>query len=70
MATMLHESLEMYFAVAANKGCKIRSVDIKAVFMQARGLDREVYMEPPADIKKESNMWKIKKLLYGLNDAS
>ena len=37
--TMLHESLKMYFAVAANEGFKINSVDIRATFLQARGLD-------------------------------
>ena len=38
--------------------------------MQARGLDREVYIEPPKDIKKEGKIWNLKKPLYGLNDVS
>ena len=53
---MLRESLKMYFAIAANEGFKIRSVDIKAAFLQAKGLEREVYMEPPRDIKKEGKI--------------
>ena len=67
---MLWESLKIYFAVAANEGFKIRSVDIKAAFLQAKGLEREVYMEPPRDIKKEGKIWKLKKTVYGLNNAS
>ena len=51
--TLLRESLKMYFAVAAYHGFKLRSVDIRAAFLQAKCLDREVYMEPPQDIKKE-----------------
>ena len=27
-------------------------------------------MEPPKDIKRDSYVWKLKKPLYGLNDAS
>ena len=60
----------MYFAVAANEGFKLRSIDIRAAFLQAKCLDREVYMEPPKDVKKEGKIWKLKKPLYGLNDAS
>ena len=68
--TLLGESLKMYFVVAANEGFDIRSIDIRAAFLQANGLDREVYMEPPKDIKKQGQLWKLKKPLYGLNDAS
>ena len=32
--------------------------------------DREVFMEPPKDIKKEGKIWKLKTALYGLSDAS
>ena len=39
-------------------------------FLQAKGLDREVYMKLPKDMKKEGKIWKLKKPLYGLNDAS
>ena len=60
----------MYFAVAANEGFKLRSIDIRAAFLQAKCFDREVYMELPKDVKKEGKIWKLKKPLYGLNDAS
>jgi hypothetical protein len=62
--------MKMFFAVAANEGFKLRSIDIRAAFLQAKILDREVYLEPPKDVKKEGKIWKLKKPLYGLNDAS
>ena len=34
--TLLRESLKMYFAVAANEGFKLRSIDIRAPFLQAK----------------------------------
>ena len=43
----------MYFAVTANEGFKLRSMDIIATFLQSKCLDREVYMEQPKDVNKE-----------------
>ena len=60
----------MYFALAANEGFRLRSIDVRAAFLQAKGLDREVYMEPPKYVRKEGKIWKLKKPLYGLNDAN
>ena len=50
---MLRESLKIYFAVAANEGFKLRSIDIRAEFLQVKVLDREVYLEPPKDVKRK-----------------
>ena len=67
---MLRESMKLFFAVAANERFKLRSMDIRAAFLQAKELDRDVFMVLPKDVKKESVLWKLKKPLYGLNDAS
>ena len=34
--TLLRESLKMYFAVAANKGFNLRSIDIRAAFFRVK----------------------------------
>ena len=31
---------------------------------------RDVFLMPPKDVRKEGYIWKLKKLVYGLNDAS
>ena len=67
---MLQESMKMFFSVAANQGFALRSIDIRAAFLQAKELDREFFLKPPKYIKKEGILWKLKKPLYGLNDAS
>ena len=33
-------------------------------------MDREVFVEPPSDIKKQEIIWKLMNPLYGLDDAS
>ena len=39
-------------------------------FLQEKILDREVSMMPPDDQRVDGYMWKLKKPLYGLDDAS
>ena len=56
-------------ALSANFHFKIASVDISAAFLQSKVLDREVYVEPPSDIKKQGIVWKSNKPLYGLDKA-
>ena len=56
--------------IAANNEFKLVSMDIRAAFLQAKTLDREVYMKPPEDIRKQGKIWKLLKPLYGLDDAS
>ena len=64
------ESFKLFLAVAAMKEFEICSPDICAAFLQAKGLDRDVYVRPPKDIKKDGIVWKLVKPLYGLDDAS
>ena len=46
-------------ALAANSHSSIASVDICAAFFQSKGLDREVYVEPSAEIKNQGIVWKL-----------
>ena len=68
--TAAKESFKLLMALSANLNFKIVSMDIRAAFLQAKTLDREVFVRPPNDIKKEGVIWKLLKPLYGLDDAS
>ena len=68
--TAAKESFKLFMALLANFYFKIASVDIRAAFLQSKVLDREVFIEPPSDIKKQGIIWKLTKPLYGLDDAS
>ena len=37
---------------------------------QSKSLDRDVFVKPPEDIRKPGIVWRLKKPLYGLDDAS
>ena len=68
--TVLRESNKLFSAVAANQDFRLVSVDIRAAFLQSKELTRDVYVLPPKDIAVIGSLWKLKKPLYGLNDAS
>ena len=68
--TVLRESNKLFTAVAANGGFHVVTVDIRAAFLRSKALNRDVYVVPPIDIAQQGILWKLKKPLYGLNDAS
>ena len=55
--TIRRESLKMFFAIAANQQFQLQAIDIRAAFLQAKPLDREVFLEPPSDLKKDGILW-------------
>ena len=68
--TAAKESFILLIELSANFNFKLASVDICAAFLQSKVLDREVFVEPPSDVKKQGILWKLKKPLYGLDNAS
>ena len=60
----------MLIAISTNESFSLASVDVTAAFLQSRALDKDVYMLPLLDIRKSGIIWKLKKPLYGLDDAS
>ena len=65
------DTLKLFLVTIASKCWKCESIDIKAAFLQGKDFHREVYLIPP----KEANcnpgiLWKLKKCVYGLNDAA
>ena len=67
--TASKDSFKMLRAVAANLRFKLASVDIRVAFLQSKVLDRDVFVEPPSDVKKQGWIWRLKNPLYGLSDA-
>ena len=63
------ETLHMLLSIAATKEWKVKSGDVKNAYLQGEALDRDVFMEPPQEQKKLGKIWKLKKAVYGMNDA-
>ena len=63
------ETLHLLLSIAATKGWKIKSRDVKNAYLQGELLNRDVFMEPPQEAKKDRIIWKLRKSVYGMNDA-
>ena len=63
------EILELLMTVTANNDFELASVDIRAAFLLVKTLDREVFVKPLQDQRKDRYIKKLKKLLCGLDNA-
>ena len=68
--TASRESFKTFLSLAANEEFAIQNMDVKSAFLQGTPLNRDVYMEPPVECKKPGIIWKLKKTVYDLYDAS
>ena len=57
------------FSLAAQYGWQIITSDVTSAFLQSDKLDREVYVQPPADIRTPGKIWLLQKPMYGLDDS-
>ena len=63
--------MRLLLVIAASKHWTVKTTDIKSAFLQGRRIDREVYITPPKEAEVErGKLWKLKRCLYGLNDAA
>ena len=67
--TMLKVSFRAILSIATQNEWKVETIDIKSAFLQGQTLDREVFIKPPKEAETRK-VWKLKKCLYGLKDAS
>ena len=68
--TMHKHTLRIILAIAAANKWKISASDVKSAFLQGNELDRIVLVKPPKEAKLAKKLWRLKKCLYGLRDAS
>ena len=57
-------------AIIAIEGWIIETIDIEAAFLQSCTIDRNVFIVPPPEATQDGIIWKLKKTVYGLDDAS
>ena len=67
--TCLKNSLKIIFALIVAFGWTSNSIDIRAAFLQDNEIARAVFVKPPREFSS-NKLWKLKKNVYGLNDAA
>lgn len=68
--TCYKDTLRVATSFISGKEWELNSMDIKAAFLQGKELERVVYLKPPKEAKVPGKLWKLRRCIYGLNDAS
>ena len=68
--TCRKESLRILFSITASMSWTIKSLDITSAFLQAKDIERLVYLIPPKECCQKDVLWRLKKCVYGLSDAA
>ncbi len=68
--TVAKSVIRVFLALCAYFGWVVMTTDIKSAFLQGKEIERDVFLQPPKGFEKENKLWKLKKCLYGLNDAA
>lgn len=64
------ETLRLFLGLCPSLKWKCSTIDIRAAFLQGKEIDRTLFLMPPKDLKLEGKLWKLKRTVYGLVDAS
>lgn len=67
--TCSREGIRTALTLIASNSWKLNSIDVKTAFLQGKAIERDVYVKPPKEANTNS-IWKLKKCVYGLADAS
>lgn len=69
--TISKDVLRIFLALMISNQWQCSSIDVKAAFLQSEDFHREVYLKPPQEVDSSGQvLWKLKKGVYVLNDAS
>ena len=68
--TAAKSTFRIVLAIAGMQNWKCKTIDIKSAFLQGKEINREVFIEPPREVKRKGYIWKLNKVVYGLNDAA
>ena len=63
------EDHQVLFAIIASNHWKIRTLDIKAAFLQGQKVSREMYLKPSTEAGT-AKLWKLLTTVYRLNYAA
>ena len=63
-------AIRIFVTIAVSKEFRVSTKDVKSAFLQGKGIDRIVYVDTPPEMRKPFVIWKLKKVAYGLGDAT
>ena len=67
--TCSKDAFRLALSIVSAKGWNCNSMDVKSAFLQGHPIKREVLILPPDEFYN-GQIWRLKKTVYGLNDAA
>ena len=67
--TCSRQALRLCFVTASTMCWELHSLDVTSAFLQGNLIERDVFVQPPVEWDGIASIWKLKRCLYGLNDA-
>ena len=67
--TCSRESMRLVMLTASLMNWKLQTLDFTSAFLQGDSINREVFLKLPPDVGSENEVWRLKRCIYGLNDA-
>ena len=68
--TINKESQRVALSIISSQGWDVNTLDVKAAFLHSDALDRDIFLKPPKEANCPGKLWKLKRCVYGLKDAS
>ena len=65
----LSEGLKICLNMVKREGWKVRSIDVKTVYLQGENIERTIFIKPPRKAKTEK-LWMLRKAVYDLKGAA
>ena len=62
-------NVKLFYVIASSFHWTVCTADIRAAFLQGAEIDRDVYVRPPKECRKQGVIWKMVKRAYGFVDA-
>ena len=64
------ECMRIVLMIVATNGWTLHAIDVKSAFLQGKQINHILYLKPPPEAHTENKLWRLKKCVYGLNDAA
>ena len=68
--TVSKENIRLMSTIAVANNWNVHSIDVRSAFLQGFDIERELFVVPPPEAALDGKLWKLKKTIYGLSDAS
>ena len=67
--TCSRESMRLVMLTTVLMCWSLQSIDFTSAFLQGDEIGREIYLRMPKDVCSRNEVWRLKRCIYGLNDA-